>query len=43
MKFGQNIDMDDLKVDPEIQGHRTKLKVTRSENVILGVILQAYR
>ncbi len=37
MKFGQNMDLDDPKVDLEGQGHRSKVKVTRSKNVIWGL------
>ena len=39
-KFGQSMNMDDLEVDPGGQGHRSKVKVTGSKNVILGLILQ---
>ncbi len=31
MKFGQGMDVDDPKVDLKGQGHRSKVKVTRSE------------
>ncbi len=31
MKFGQSMYVDDPKVDPEGQGHRSKVKVTRSK------------
>ncbi len=31
MEFGQNMDTDDPKVDLEGQGHRSKVKVTRSK------------
>ncbi len=31
MKFGQNMDVDDPNVDLESQGHRSKVKVTRSK------------
>ena len=31
MKFGQNMDVDDPNVDLEGQGHRSKVKVTRSK------------
>ncbi len=31
MKFGQNMDVDDPKVDTEGQGHGPKVKVTRSK------------
>ncbi len=31
MKFGQNMDVDDSKVDVEGQGHRSNVKVTRSK------------
>ncbi len=34
MIFGQIVDVDDPKVDPEGQGHRSKVTVTRSKNVI---------
>ncbi len=37
MKFGQKIDMDDPKVDLEGQGHRLKVKVTRSKTVFPGL------
>ena len=37
-KFGQDMGVGDPKVDLEGQGHRSKVKVTRSKNVILGVI-----
>ncbi len=43
LKFGQDMHMDDLEVDPEGQGHRSKVKVIRSKNVISGPILQSYR
>ena len=42
LKFGQGMDMDDLEVDPVGQGHRSNVKVTRSKNVISGLILQLY-
>ncbi len=32
MKFGHNMDVDDPKVELEDQGHRSKVKVTRSKN-----------
>ena len=32
LRFGQNIDVDDPKVDLEGQGHRSKVKVIRSKN-----------
>ncbi len=32
-KFGSVVDLDDLWGDPENQGHRSKVKVTRSKNV----------
>ena len=35
-KFGQSMDMDDLEVDLEGQGHRSKVKVTRLKNMSLG-------
>ncbi len=38
MRFGQSMDVDDPKADPEGQGHRSKVKATRSKNVISGVI-----
>ena len=38
MKFGQNMDVDDPKVDLEGQGHMSNVKVTRSRNVISGII-----
>ncbi len=31
MKFGLSMDVDNQKVDPEGQGHRSKVKVTRSK------------
>ena len=40
LKFGQNMDVDDPKVD--LEGHRSKVKVTRSKNVISGPIGQYY-
>ncbi len=43
IKFGQNMNMDDSKVHPKGQGHSSKVKVTMSKNVILGLIWQAYR
>ena len=43
MKFGQSMDVDDTKVDPDDQGHRSKDKVTKSKNVIWGLTWQAYR
>ncbi len=33
MKFGHDMDWNDCKVDLEGQGHRSKVKVTRSKNV----------
>ncbi len=39
MKFGQGMARDDPKVDLDGQGHRSKVKVTRSEIVILGLIV----
>ena len=41
MKFGQNMDMGDLKVDTDGQGHRSKVKVTRLKKRDLRP--QAYR
>ena len=38
MEFGQDINVGDPKVDRKGQGHRSKVKVPRSKNVILGVI-----
>ena len=38
MKFGHIMDVDEPKVDLEGQGHRSKVKVTRSKNVISGLI-----
>ncbi len=38
MEFSQSIDVDDPKVDPDGQGHRSKVKVTRSKNLILELI-----
>ncbi len=43
MKFSQDMDRDDPKVDFEGQGHRSKVKVIRIKNVISGNILQSYR
>ena len=43
MKFGQNIDMDDPKVDPEGQGHRSEVKVTKPRNIILYLFCPSYR
>ena len=45
VKFGQGMTRDDPKVDLEGQSHRSKVKVTRSEIVILGliVVLQVMR
>ncbi len=43
MEFGHNMNMDDSKVDVKGQGHRSKVKVTRSKNKISGVILQSHR
>ncbi len=37
MKFGQGMARDDSKVKVNLEGHRSKVKVTRSEIVILGV------
>ena len=42
MKFGQIMDVHDAKVDLEGQGHRSKIKVTRSKNVISGLIWPSY-
>ena len=42
MRFGQIMDFDDPKVDLEAQGHRSKVKVTRSKNMISGPIGQSY-
>ena len=44
-KYGQGMTRDDPKVDLEGQGHRSKVKVTSSEIVILGliVVLQVMR
>ena len=38
IKFGQNIDMDDPRIDLAGQGHRSKVKVARSKNIIPGLI-----
>ena len=45
MKFVQGMARDGPKVDLEGQGHRSKVNVTRSEIVILGlhVVLQVMR
>ena len=37
-KFGKGMDVDDPKVDPEGQGHRSKVKVTRSKNMTLCIV-----
>ncbi len=37
MKFGQGMARDDPKVDFEGQGHRSKVKLTRSKIVILSL------
>ncbi len=37
VKFGQGMGGDDLYVDLEGRGHRSKVKVARSKNVILGI------
>ncbi len=42
MKFGQNMEVGDPKVDLEGQGHRSKIRVIRSKNVILGHIWPSY-
>ncbi len=42
MKSCENMDVGDPKVDFEGQGHRSKVKVTRSKNVISGPIGQYY-
>ena len=36
--FDQSMDGDDSKVDLEGQGHRSKVKVTKSKNIILGLV-----
>ena len=36
MKLGVEIDLDDLSLDLKAQGHRSKVKVTKSENMIFG-------
>ena len=36
MKFCQGMNVDDPKVDLKGLGHRSKVKVTRSKNVILA-------
>ena len=38
MKFGQNMDVDIPKFDLEDQGHRSKVKVTKSKKKSLQVI-----
>ncbi len=38
LKFGQGMGINNLEVDVEGQGHRSKVKVTRSKNVISGLI-----
>ncbi len=40
MKFGQSMDVDDPEVDLKGRGHRSKIKVTSSKNVILRLISQ---
>ena len=35
MKFGTGVDLDDVWVDLENQGHRSKVKVMRSNTVFL--------
>ncbi len=42
MKFDQHMEVDDPKVDLEGQGHRSKVKVTRSKSVISGPIGAPY-
>ena len=42
MKFGQTMDVGDSNVDFEGQGHRSKVKVTGSKNVISDPIGQSY-
>ena len=42
MKFGQSMDVDDPNVDLKGQGHRSKVKVTRSKNMISGPIRPPY-
>ncbi len=37
VRFGQSMDVDDPKVDLKGQGDRSKVKVTRSKNVISGL------
>ncbi len=34
MKFGTGVYLDNTRVDPENQGHRSKVKVARSQNVM---------
>ena len=41
MKFGQDMHVDDPKDDLEGQGHRSKVRVTRSKNVIFRSHLTA--
>ena len=43
MIFGQHMDVDDPKDDLKGQGHRSKVKVTRSKKVISGPIRPPYR
>ncbi len=43
IKFGQNMEVDDPEVDLEGQGHRSNVKVTRSKNMISGLILLSDR
>ncbi len=38
MKFGLNMDVDELKVDPEGQCHRSKVKVTKVKIMIWCLI-----
>ncbi len=42
-KFSQIIVRDDPKVVAEGQGHRLKVKVTRSNNVVLRLMCHSYR
>ena len=37
-KFGKGMDVDDPKDDLEGQGHRSKVKVTKSKNITSGLV-----
>ena len=42
MTFGRGVDLDDLLVDLEIQGHVSKIKVIGSKNVTFGTRKKSY-